>query len=135
VQAYASAQRALDLTVAWCRNRETFGRALISRQTVQHTLADMARRIDVARTYTRTVASRAAAGDVNLMTEACFAKNTAVEAGSWVVDQAVQLHGGMGYMRESEVERQYRDMRILGIGGGTNEILTGLAAKLLGFNG
>jgi acyl-CoA dehydrogenase len=135
VQAYASAQRALDLTVAWCRNRETFGRALISRQTVQHTLADMARRIDVARTYTRTVASRAAVGDVNLMTEACFAKNTAVEAGSWVVDQAVQLHGGMGYMRESEVERQYRDMRILGIGGGTNEILTGLAAKLLGFNG
>jgi acyl-CoA dehydrogenase len=135
VQAYASAQRALDLTVAWCRNRETFGRALISRQTVQHTLADMARRIDVSRTYTRTVASRAAAGDVNLMTEACFAKNTAVEAGSWVVDQAVQLHGGMGYMRESEVERQYRDMRILGIGGGTNEILTGLAAKLLGFNG
>jgi acyl-CoA dehydrogenase len=45
----------------------------------------------------------------------------------------VQLHGGMGYMRESEVERQYRDMRILGIGGGTDEILVGLAAKLLGY--
>jgi acyl-CoA dehydrogenase len=133
VQAYASAQRALDLTVEWCRHRETFERALISRQTVQHTLAEMARRIEVARVYTRTVAQRAANGETNLVAEACFAKNTAVEAGSWVVDRAVQLHGGMGYMRESEVERQYRDMRIIGIGGGTTEILTGLAAKVLGY--
>jgi acyl-CoA dehydrogenase len=132
VQAYASAQRALDLTVAWCRDRETFGRPLISRQQVQHTLAEMARRIEVARVYTRSVAERAV-HEPNLVTEACFAKNTAVEAGMWVVDQAVQLHGGMGYMRECEVERQYRDMRIIGIGGGTTEILTGLSAKLLGF--
>jgi acyl-CoA dehydrogenase len=133
VQSYACAQRALDVTVEWCRLRETFGRPLISRQPVQHTLAEMARRVEVARVYTRSVALRAAAGDANLVTEACFAKNTAVEAGMWVVDQAVQLHGGMGYMRESEVERQYRDMRIMGIGGGTTEILTGLAAKTLGY--
>jgi acyl-CoA dehydrogenase len=133
VQAYASAQRALDLSVTWCRNRETFGRPLIGRQTVQHTLAEMARRIEVARVYTRTVAERSAAGETDLVAAACFAKNTAVEAGSWVVDRAVQLYGGMGYMRESEVERQYRDMRILGIGGGTTEILTGLSAKLLGY--
>jgi acyl-CoA dehydrogenase len=133
VQAYASAQRALDLAVAWCRDRETFGRPLISRQAVQHTLVEMARRIDVARSYVRSVAARAAEGATNLVLEACFAKNTAVEAGSWVVDQAVQLHGGMGYMREAEVERQYRDMRILAIGGGTTEILTGLAAKVLGY--
>jgi acyl-CoA dehydrogenase len=133
VQAYAGAQRALDLTVEWCRNRETFGRPLISRQTVQHTLTEMARRVDVARVYVHEIARRHAAGDTDLVTQVCFAKNTAVEAGMWVVDQAVQLHGGMGYMRESEVERQYRDMRILGIGGGTNEIMTGLAAKLLGY--
>jgi acyl-CoA dehydrogenase len=133
VQAYASAQRCLDITVEWCRARETFGRPLISRQPVQNTLAEMARRVEVARVYTRSVAARSAAGEANLVNEACFAKNTAVEAGMWVVDQAVQLHGGMGYMRESEVERQYRDMRIIGIGGGTTEILTGLSAKLLGF--
>ena len=133
VQSYACAQRALDITVQWCRDRETFGRPLISRQTVQHTLTEMARRVEVARVYTRSVAARAAAGETNLIREACFAKNTAVEAGDWVVNQAVQLHGGMGYMRESEVERQYRDMRIMGIGGGTNEILTGLAAKTLGY--
>jgi acyl-CoA dehydrogenase len=142
VQAYASAQRCLDLSVEWCRVRETFGRPLISRQTVQHTLAEMARRVEVAREYARSVALRAVthsgrkfpSGDEpNLVKEACFAKNTAVEAGLWVVDQAVQLHGGMGYMRAAEVERQYRDMRILGIGGGTTEILTGLSAKLLGY--
>jgi acyl-CoA dehydrogenase len=133
VQAYAQAQRCLDITVEWCRLRETFGKPLISRQQVQHTLAEMARKTEVARTYTRSVAQRAAEGELNLVKEACFAKNTAVEAAMWVVDRAVQLHGGMGYMRESEVERQYRDMRILGIGGGTDEILAGLAAKLLGY--
>jgi acyl-CoA dehydrogenase len=132
VQAYAGAQRALDLTVAWCRQRETFGRPLISRQTVQHTLTEMARKVDVARSYTRDIALRHLAGQ-EVIAQVCFAKNTAVEAGSWVADQAVQLHGGMGYLRESEVERQYRDMRILGIGGGTNEIMTGLAAKRLGY--
>jgi acyl-CoA dehydrogenase len=143
-QAYAGAQRCLGLTVAWCRNRETFGKPLISRQQVQNTLAEMARRIDVARVYTHNLVERqldagaapAATSDTvthSLVTQVCFAKNTAVEAGEWVAHQAVQLFGGMGYMTESEVERQYRDMRILGIGGGTTEILTALAAKTLGF--
>jgi acyl-CoA dehydrogenase len=141
---------------------------------VQNTLAEMARRIDVARVYTRHLverqmasgaasaatsgtgaasaatsgtgaasaatsgtgaASAATSGTAqnSLITQVCFAKNTAVEAGEWVANQAVQLFGGMGYMTESEVERQYRDMRILGIGGGTTEILTSLAAKTLGF--
>ncbi|ORW02929.1 acyl-CoA dehydrogenase family protein [Mycobacterium kyorinense] len=132
-QAYSSAQRCLDLTVQWCRDRETFGRPLISRQAVQNTLAEMARRIDVARVYSRHVVERQLAGETNLIAQVCFAKNTAVEAGEWVAHQAVQLFGGMGYMAESEVERQYRDMRILGIGGGTTEILTSLAAKTLGY--
>ncbi|GAA0574227.1 acyl-CoA dehydrogenase family protein [Kribbella sandramycini] len=134
VQAYAGAQRALDLTVEWCRNRETFGRPLISRQTVQHTLTEMARRIDVARVYVHAIAERAERGE-DVFAEVCFAKNTAVEAGQWVCDQALQLHGGIGYMREAEVERQYRDQKILAIGGGTTEILTSLAAKRLGYTG
>ncbi|AHH21951.1 acyl-CoA dehydrogenase [Nocardia nova SH22a] len=133
VQAYGHAQRCLDLTLQWCRDRETFGRPLISRQAVQNTLSEMARRIDVARVYARHVAERSAAGETDLIAEVCFAKNTAVETAEWVAHQAVQLFGGLGYMRESEVERHYRDVRILGIGGGTNEILTSLAAKRLGF--
>ncbi|OZM72327.1 acyl-CoA dehydrogenase [Amycolatopsis antarctica] len=132
VQAYATAQRALDLTLDWCRLRESFGRPLISRQLVQHKLTEMARKVDLARTYTRHTALRHVAGE-EVVAEACFAKNTAVELGEQVVHEAVQLHGGLGYMRESEVERHYRDIRILGIGGGTNEILDGLAAKRLGY--
>jgi acyl-CoA dehydrogenase len=132
VQAYAGAQRALDLTVEWCRARETFGRPLISRQTVQHTLTEMARRIDVARVYVHEVVRRASQGE-DVIAEVSFAKNTAVGAGQWVCDQALQLHGGLGYLREAEVERQYRDQKILAIGGGTTEILTTLAAKRLGY--
>jgi acyl-CoA dehydrogenase len=133
-QAYATAQRALDLAVDWARQRHTFGRALISRQLVQHTLTEMARRIDLARVYTHHVATRHIAGE-DVVTEACFAKNSAVETAEWVVHESLQLHGGMGYMRDSEIERHYRDVRILGIGGGTDEILTGLAARRLGFTG
>lgn len=132
-QGYAAAQRCLDLTEQWCRDRETFGEPLIARQSVQDTLAEMARRIDVARVYTRHVVDRYTAGEHDLIAEVCFAKNTAVEAGEYVAYKAVQLFGGLGYMRESEVERQYRDMRILAIGGGTTEILTSLAAKTLGY--
>jgi acyl-CoA dehydrogenase len=61
-----------------------------------------------------------------------MAKNTAVMACHHVVDEAVQIHGGMGYMRESEVERHYRDSRILGIGGGTTEIMNEIIARTMG---
>ncbi|OZE90621.1 acyl-CoA dehydrogenase [Rhodococcus sp. 15-2388-1-1a] len=132
-QAYASAQRCLDLTLQWVRDRETFGKPLIARQSVQNTVTEMARKIDIARVYTRSLVERSLESNEDFIAEVCFAKNTAVESGEWVANQAVQLFGGLGYMRESEVERQYRDMRILGIGGGTTEILTGLAAKRLGY--
>lgn len=134
VQAYASAQRCLDLTLEWIRERHTFGKPLIARQSVQQTVTEMARKIDVVRTYTHAIVDAAAAGETDLIAEVCFAKNSAVEAGEWVADKAVQLFGGAGYMTGTEVERQYRDMRIIGIGGGTTEILTGLAGKRLGYH-
>jgi acyl-CoA dehydrogenase len=132
VTAYATAQRCLDLTVAWTKDRETFGRPLAARQVVRHTLVEMHRRIEVARTYARTVAVRHASGE-DVILEAVLAKATAVDAAEYVVDRAVQLHGGMGYMRECEVERHYRDVRILGIGGGATEVMNDLAASLLGY--
>ena len=131
---YGIAARALALTVEHAKSRETFGRPLASRQVVRHKLVEMHRRVDVARTYTRDVARRFAAGEQPLA-EALMAKATAVEACSFVVDQAVQLHGGAGYMHGSEVERAYRDARILGIGGGATEVLNDLTARLLGYTG
>jgi acyl-CoA dehydrogenase len=131
VQAYATAQRCLDLTVRWVRERETFGRPLASRQVVRHRLAEMARRVDTARVYVRAAAVRVTRGEP-LVSEVAMAKNTAVEACAHVVDEAVQLHGGFGYLRDAEVERHYRDARIMGIGGGTTEIMNEIIAKGLG---
>ncbi len=131
VQAYATAQRCLDLTLQWVKDRETFGRPLASRQVVRHKVAEMARQTDVARTYTRAAMDRWLDGD-DAVLEVSMAKNTACAACDSVVDQAVQLFGGLGYMRESEVERHYRDSRILRIGGGTDEIMNEVIAKRLG---
>lgn len=127
---YATAARCYDLTLAWTRHRETFGRPLSTRQVIRHDLVEMYRQIDVARSYTRRVAVKIAGGQ-DAVLEAVLAKNTAVAACEYVVDRAVQLFGGAGYMRGSEVERHYRDARILGIGGGATEVMTDLAAKLL----
>jgi acyl-CoA dehydrogenase len=132
VHAYGIAARSLALTAAYARDRETFGKALIANQVVRHKLVEMHRLVEVARTYTREVAARHVAGE-SVIAEACLAKQTAVEACEAVVDQAVQLHGGTGYMHGTEVERHYRDSRILPIGGGATDVLTDLAARLLGY--
>jgi acyl-CoA dehydrogenase len=132
VHGYGIAQRALELTVAYAKQRETFGKPLAARQVVQHKLVEMHRKVDVARTYTREIARRFVEGE-NPLAEALQAKAFAVEACSFVVDQAVQIHGGTGYMHGIEVERAYRDARILGIGGGATEVLNDLTARLLGY--
>lgn len=130
VQAYATAQRCVDLTIPWVKDRETFGRPLSSRQVVRHRVAEMARQAWVAKTATRA-AMAAWHGSGNAVLEVSMAKNTACAACDFVVDEAVQLHGGAGYLRDSEVERHYRDSRILRIGGGTDEIMNEVIAKLL----
>ncbi|SCG76195.1 acyl-CoA dehydrogenase family protein [Micromonospora humi] len=130
-QAYATAQRCVDLAVRWCRDRSTFGRPLASRQLVRHRLAEMHTRAEAARAYVHEVAERVAAKQP-VVTEVAMAKNVAVAACDFVVDAALQLHGGFGYLRDAEVERHYRDARILGIGGGTTEIMNEIIAKGMG---
>ena len=87
-------------------------------------LVEMRRQVEVARTYTRSVVERGAT-----VAEACLAKQTACDAATYVCDQAVQLHGGTGYMHGTEVERHYRDARILPIGGGATEVMLEEVAK------
>ena len=132
VHGYGIAARSLDLAVAHCRDRQTFGRPLIDNQTVQHTLVEMRRQVEVARTYARSVAARHVAGEF-VVAEACLAKQTAVDCAAHVCDRAVQLFGGTGYMHGTEVERHYRDARLLPIGGGADEVLRDLTAKLMGY--
>ncbi len=132
VTGYATGQRCLDLAAQWTKQRSTFGRPLSHRQVVKHTLVEMHRQVDLARRYTRWVAARHAAGEM-VVAEALLAKQSGVQAGEYAADRAVQLFGGAGYMRDSEVERHYRDVRILGIGGGATEVMTDLAARLLGY--
>jgi acyl-CoA dehydrogenase len=129
---YGHAKRALDLAAAYCRDRETFGKPLIANQVVRAKLVEMHRQVEVARTYTLDVAVRHVAGE-SVVAEACLAKQTAVETAVDVTNEAVQLFGGTGYMHGTEVERHYRDARLLPIGGGATEVLTDLAARLLGY--
>ena len=137
VHAYGIAARSLALTAAYCRERETFGKPLIANQVVRHKLVEMHRQVEVARTYTHEVARRHVAGAPedghSVIAEACLAKQTACDTATYVCHEAVQLHGGTGYMHGTEVERHYRDSRILGIGGGATEVLTDLSARLLGY--
>jgi len=132
VHGYGIAARSLDLAAAYARERETFGRPLSANQSVQHTLVEMRRQVEVARTYTRDVAARHAAGEF-VVAEACLAKQTAVDCAAYVCDRAVQLFGGTGYLHGTEVERHYRDARLLPIGGGADEVLRDLTAKLYGY--
>ena len=132
VHAYGIAARSLELTAAYCRDRETFGKPLVSRQVVRHKLVEMQRQVWVARCYVLDTAGRYVAGQ-DVIAEACLAKQTACDTATYVCHEAVQLHGGTGYMHGTEVERHYRDARILPIGGGATEVLTDLAARLLGY--
>jgi acyl-CoA dehydrogenase len=134
VQAYATAQRCVDLTLAWVRDRETFGRPLAGRQVVRHKVAQMARAAWTARAATRAAYDAWLDGGTPGagVLEVSMAKNAACAACDEVVDTAVQLFGGAGYLRDTEVERHYRDARVLRIGGGTDEIMDEVIAKRLG---
>jgi acyl-CoA dehydrogenase len=128
VMAYMTAQIAWEEAMAYARQRQAFGRDIAGFQVIRHKLVDMATRIDVAREYSYHCAALMQAGK-NPVKEVAMAKNFAVEVCEEVTREAVQIFGGMGYMRESVVERLYRDAKLLSIGGGTTEIMKELIAK------
>lgn len=128
IMAYMTAQLAYEAALDYASQREAFGRNLSGFQVTRHKLVDMATRIDIAREYTYRCAALMQAGK-NPIKQVAMAKNFAVEVCEQVTREAVQIFGGMGYMRESVVERLYRDAKILSIGGGTTEIMKELIAK------
>ncbi len=124
----AIARLALEASQRYVREREAFGRPLWGFQVTRHRLAEMATAEAQARAFVSVVADRARRGE-DVTADVAMAKNAATAACSFVTDAAVQLHGGMGYMRESLVERLYRDARLFPIGGGTTEIMNEIIAK------
>jgi acyl-CoA dehydrogenase len=131
-QCVAIAELAYRESIAYARERQAFGKPITGFQVVRHKLADMATRIAAARALTNDVLLRHLKGD-QVPGLAAMAKNTATDACSFVVDQAVQIHGGYGYMREYLVERLYRDARLYPIGGGTREIMNEIIGKTEGY--
>jgi acyl-CoA dehydrogenase len=131
-QCVSIAELAYRESIAYARERRAFGKSLTGFQVIRHKLADMATRLAAARALTGEVAVRAARGE-QAAALAAMAKNAASDACSWVVDQAVQVHGAYGYMREVLVERLYRDARLYPIGGGTREIMNEIIGKAEGY--
>jgi acyl-CoA dehydrogenase len=124
-------QAALDASLAWSRERELFGGKLIDQQATQHTLAEMATRIEAGRLLVRRAA---AAYDADapahvITTTAAQAKLFATETAQWVVDQAVQLHGARGLQRGHLLERLYREVRAPRIYEGASEVQRTIIAR------
>lgn len=128
VNGLALASVSLEEAVAYARSRETFGRPLAKRQVIRHKLATMATDVASCRALTYDVADRMRRGQP-VLDRVAMAKNHASDVAQRVCYEAVQIFGGMGYMRETVVERFARDARLLPIGGGTHEVMNELIAR------
>ncbi len=126
-----TAQLALEESLRWAREREAFGKPIGKFQVLRHRLAEMATQLEVSREFTYRQAAKMAAGK-SVIKEISMAKNFATDVADRLTYDAVQVLGGMGYMRESLVERLYRDNRILSIGGGSREIMNEIIGKQMG---
>jgi acyl-CoA dehydrogenase len=120
--------------LGWARGRHTFGRRLADHQVVRHRLVDMLASIESTRALLEDTAWRlehAPPGDAELVASICMLKNVATRTMQFCADAAVQTLGGMGFMRGTDAERIYREVKVNMIGGGAEEIMKDLAARQL----
>lgn len=125
------AQGAFDKALQYAKERKQFGKAISSFQAIQFKLADMAMGIELARNMVYKAAWLKDQGKP-FTKESAYAKLFASEMAFRTCNQAIQIHGGYGYMREYEVERFLRDAKLLEIGEGTSEIQRLVIARQLG---
>jgi len=129
-----------DEALSWAQQRKTFGMALLDHQVIRHKLMDMKMRIESTRAWLNAVSARADAGDrgdksakgAEWVAQVCLLKNHATQTMQFCADQGVQILGGMGYMRGTTCERIYREVKVMMIGGGAEEIMKELASRQLG---
>ncbi|MBF5090604.1 acyl-CoA dehydrogenase [Novosphingobium sp. NBM11] len=117
------AQRCLDEAVSYVKDRAQFGKAIAEFQNTQFTLADMATDLEAARALLYLAAAKVTAGAPDRTRFSAMAKKLATDNGSSVVDRALQLFGGYGYLRDYPIERFWRDLRVHRILEGTNEVM------------
>ena len=141
--ANAFANVCYEEALAWARRRQTFGTPLIERQVIRHKLMDMRMRLASTRAWLHDLVQRhedhlngrdegSAPPDPEWVAELCLLKNHATQTMQHCADQAVQILGGMGFMRGTQSERIYREVKVMMIGGGAEEIMKELAARQLG---
>lgn len=128
------AEACCDEALDWARQRQTFGAPLIQHQVIRHRLMDMQMRIASTQAWVDALAARADAGDqgTDWVAQICLLKNHSTQTMQFCADAAVQILGGMGYMRGTVSERVYREVKVMMIGGGAEEIMKELAARQLG---
>jgi len=129
--AVAAAQKTLETAIVYAKDREAFGRPVAKFQVWRHRFADLETEIAAARALTYHALRKIAAGE-DALREVSMAKWLATELDWKVADEAVQVHGGYGYMMEFPVQRAWRDARLGPIGGGTTEIMKEIIAKTYG---
>jgi acyl-CoA dehydrogenase len=129
--AVSAMQAAFDRTVRFVSEREAFGRPIGKFQVLRHRLADHAVTIHAARTVTYDALARFAGGE-DVVKEVTMAKLITQRSAFDLIDDCLQMHGGAGYMVEYDLERAARDSRLGPIGGGTDEIMREILAKVIG---
>jgi alkylation response protein AidB-like acyl-CoA dehydrogenase len=125
------AQAALDAALRYTKERRAFGRRLDEFQALQFRLADMATELEAARVFLYSAAAAYDRGDADITMRCAMAKRFATDVGFEVANQALQLHGGYGYLSEYGIEKIVRDLRVHQILEGTNEIMRLIVARKL----
>ncbi|MFL6770403.1 MAG: acyl-CoA dehydrogenase family protein [Sphingomicrobium sp.] len=123
------AQRCLDESIAYTKERKQFGQAIAGFQATQFTLADMETELQAARCLLYVAAAKVTANAPDKTRFAAMAKRLATDTGSSVVDRALQLHGGYGYLMDYPIERFWRDLRVHSILEGTNQIMRVIVSR------
>jgi alkylation response protein AidB-like acyl-CoA dehydrogenase len=123
------AQRCLDEAQRYTSERRQFGQRIIDFQNTQFVLADMATELEAARALLYVAAAKVSAGAPDKTKFAAMAKRLSTDMGSSVVDRALQMFGGYGYLQDYPVERFWRDLRVHRILEGTNEVMRMIVAR------
>ncbi len=121
----------LDQSISWAKERETFGKPLIKHQVIRHKIADMSAKTDAVECYLNMICWQVNEGPMPVA-EICKAKVFTSKALEFCASEAMQILGGAGYLRGHAVERIYREVKVMAIGGGSEEIMRDLAVRQMG---